>query len=208
MGTIPLDTDVIVNHVVVTAVGTTPSRFWAEEPGGGEYSGIVVFAGMRGDALGVADLQIGDVVDITGVSDEYLDVSEINISGAAATLVVVDSGQDLAPDVVDVSVFATNLAAEPWESALVRIEGAPLTVTALDAAYPEYTVSDGNDEVVIDDFIYDSMGGDFPGLSFDMDGSMGVGANFDAIQGPVNWFNDTWKIMPRAEADLEGYAAP
>src|SRR5689334_19888871 len=77
MEVIPADTDVEVFGVVVTAVGMNPSRFWAEEPGGGEYSGILVFAGMQGDALGVADLQIGDVVDITGTVVEYFDLTEI-----------------------------------------------------------------------------------------------------------------------------------
>lgn len=208
METIPVDTDVIVNGVVVTAKrdpADNQDRFWAEEPGGGEYSGIVVFAGMMGDELGIADLQIGDVVDITGTVAEFNDLTEIDISGAAATLVVVDTGQDLAPDVVDISVFNANLTAEPWESTLVRIEGS-FTVT-MDGvtAFAEYTVTDGTDDVVVDNFCYDSTAGDFPGLG--MPGS-GGGATFDAIQGPVNWFNDTWKIMPRAETDLEGYVAP
>lgn len=203
METIPVDTDVIVNGVVVTAKrdpADNQDRFWAEEPGGGEYSGIVVFAGMMGDELGIADLQIGDVVDITGTVAEFNDLTEIDVSGAAATLVVVDTGQDIAPDLVDVSVFNANLTAEPWESTLVRIEGS-FTVT-MDGVnmFAEYTVSDGTDEIVIDNFCYDSTAGDFAGL--------GADASFDAIQGPVNWFNDTWKIMPRAETDLEGYMAP
>lgn len=203
METIPVDTDVIVNGVVVTAKrdpADNQDRFWAEEPGGGEYSGIVVFAGMQGDALGIADLQIGDVVDITGTVAEFNDLTEIDVSGAAATLAVVDTGPGIAPDLVDISVFNANLTAEPWESTLVRIEGS-FTVT-MDGVnmFAEYTVTDGTDDLVVDNFCYDSTAGDFPGLDAD--------ASFDAIQGPVNWFNDTWKIMPRAETDLEGYMAP
>jgi predicted extracellular nuclease len=199
MEVIASGTDVVVQGVVVT--GVLDTRFWVQEPGSGEYSGIVVYAADQGDVLGVSDLQIGDVVDVSGTVLEYQDeYTEIDVSQGTGTLVVTGTTTPLEPDLVDISVFGSDDTAEPWESTLVRIEGA-LDVTALDPMYDEFTVAIGSDEVVIDDFLYDALAADdFPNFA--------EGATFTAIQGPVNFFIGVWKIMPRSADELEGYSAP
>ena len=189
--------DVEVLGVVVTAVGN--NRFWAAEPAGGAYSGIVVFAGMAADDLGVGDLAVGDVVDVTGTVEEFFELTEINVSGASGSLTVLAAGAPSIPDVVPIADLSNPETAEPWESTLIRIEG-PVTVVADISGGGEYPVSDGDAECTIDNFIYDSTQGDFPGLA--------PGATFDAVQGLVTYFAGTYRLMPRSSADLEGYTAP
>jgi hypothetical protein len=63
--------------------------------------------------------------------------------------------------------------------------------------FDEWTVVDG-DEVLVDNYLYDAVNsGDFEGMS--------VGSTFTAIQGPLNFSFDNFKIAPRAADDLEGF---
>lgn len=191
-GMIATDQPVSINCVVVTAVAS--NGVMAQEPGGGEFSGVFVFSVDGPDLSGA---QIGDVINVSGVTAEYMDSTEIDIT--AGTYEVVDSGPGLAPEVVDIAVLADPSMAEPWESVLVRIDG-DLTVTTV-AASNEFVVTDGANDLRMDDFFYElPTAGDFA--------NFGVGASFTAISGPLNYFNGQFKIAGRDAADFEGYAEP
>jgi hypothetical protein len=191
-GMIASDQPVTINCVVVTAVAS--NGVMAQEPDGGEYSGVFVFSVDGPDLSGA---QIGDIINISGVTGEYMDSTEVDIT--AGTYELIDSGAPLEPEVVDITVLGDDLTAEPWESVLIRVEG-DLTVTTI-AASNEFVVTDGADELRIDDFFYElPTAGDF--ANFD------VGASFTAISGPLNYFNNQFKIAGRDAADFEGYAEP
>lgn len=197
-GVIAEDTVVQLDGVVVTAIRT--NRFWVQEPDGGENSGVLVYAGDAAEALGVPDLAIGDIVDVGGTVVEFDELTEVDVSGVTGTLSATGESNVLTPDVVDIDVFGAAATAEPWESTLVRIEGV-IDVVSVDMTFNEITVAIGADQAEVDDFIYDAIeAGDLPGIA--------AGATFDAIQGPVNFFNDEFKIMPREATDLEGYEPP
>lgn len=191
-GMIAAEQAVTINCVVVTAVAS--NGVMAQEPDGGEWSGVFVFSVDGPDLSGAL---IGDVINISGVTGEYMDSTEIDIT--AGTYEVVDSGTPLDPEIVDIAVLADPTMAEPWESVLVRIEG-DFTVTTV-AASNEFVVTDGTDDLRMDDFFYElPTAGDFD--------NFGVGASFMAISGPLNYFNDQFKIAGRDAADFEGYAEP
>jgi hypothetical protein len=191
-GTLPEGSDVIVNGVVITGVAS--NGVFAQEPAGGQYSGVFVFSVDGPDLSGA---QIGDVVNLSGVASEYMNNTEIDIT--LGTYELVDTGMPLDPDVVAAADLGAPDTAEPWESVHVRIEG-DFTVIAV-AASNEFVVNDGASDVRIDDFLYElPTAGDFAG--FDVD------ATFTAIQGPLNFFNNTFKIAGRDAADFEGYVAP
>ncbi len=188
-GTIATGMDVDVRGVVVT--GVSGNAFFAQEPAGGEYSGVYVYI----DA--VPTVAVGDEVDILGTTVEFNDLTEIDASMGMVIPTGV-TGIDLTPDVVTQADLA-GMAAEPWECVLVRIEGAPLDVVDLSGG-SEFEVNGGGaDDTRIDNFLYSIF--DFPAMYPDF----GLEASFTAIQGPLNFNFGTFKIAPRSAADFEGY---
>lgn len=191
-GTLPAASDVQINGVIITGVAS--NGVYAEEPAGGEYSGVFVFSVGGPDLSGAA---VGDLVNLSGVTGEYMSNTEIDIT--LGTYELVDTGMALDPDLVLVADLAAADTAEPWEGVFVRVEG-DLAVTSV-AASNEFVVNDGANDLRIDDFLYElPTSGDFAGF--------GVGATFTAIQGPLNYFNSQYKITGRDQADFEGYVAP
>jgi hypothetical protein len=193
-GTIPEGTPVEIYSVVVTAV--TGTGFFAQEPAGGEYSGVIVFSGNGGPDTSA--VEVGDIVDFSGNTFEFNDaITEVVITDG--TFNIVGPGNPLDPEIVDISAFGNPDTAEPWEAVLVRVEG-DLVVTEVVTMFDEVVVTDG-DSVTIDNFLYNLPdSGDFAGLDVD--------ASFTAVQGPVNFWIDDYKIAPRSMDDVEGYQAP
>ena len=139
---IPAGTTVSVEGVVVTAVdryGMRVGNFWVQEPGGGPYSGILVFGG---DAAVVDSLQPGDIVDIAGAAKSEFSLDEDTsgrkttelVPGDSGTLLVtrVSSGTPLEPEPVDANAIAElddtgppptarDNEWEKWEGVLIQI---------------------------------------------------------------------------------------
>jgi hypothetical protein len=188
--------DVDVQGVIVTAKG--PEGLFVQEPPGGEYSGVWVYVGDMGPDI--SGLQLGDEVDILGVADDFNGLTEIN---AAMGMVNPTGNQGLlpAPELVELALVADPVAAEPWEGVLIRIEGAPLGVVD-EPGFDEFVVSDMVDTLYVDEMMYDVYENlpDFP--------DFGIGATFTAINGPLHFSFDNFKIAPRMLADLEGYMPP
>lgn len=188
-GTIATGVDVEVRGVIVT--GVAGSAFFAEEPGGGEFSGVLVFVGA---APAVA---VGDEVDITGTTEEFNELTEINATLGMVTPTGV-TGLDLTPDLVT-EANLNAMSGEPWEGVLVRIEGAPLSVVNV-PGFDEFDVSDGGPDLArVDNFLYNAF--DFPVVFPGLE----VGASFTAVQGPLNFSFGEYKIAPRDQTDFEGY---
>lgn len=195
-GEIVIDAPVDVDGVIVTGVST--AGFYAQEPGGGEYSGVWVYVGAMGPDI--TGLKIGDEVDITGVYAEFNDLTEIDASMGTVVATGV-MGLPVEPAIVTVTTLSTPDTAEPWEGVFVRIEGAPLGVVD-EPGFSEFLVADQADAVLVDNFLYSVYDNpaDFPDFA--------VGASFTAIAGPINYTFGAHKIAPRMKEDLEGYTPP
>lgn len=198
-GTIAEASPVVVAGVIVTAVAPDLSGLFAQEPDGGEYSGIWVAVG---DGPAIDKLGIGDEVDITGTTVELAGRTTLDAAAGSVTPTGVKN-LVVAPEPLPAEVFSQPALAEPWESVLIRISGAPLAVVGL-LGGGEFKLADQGVALAVDDFLY-SVPADalaFPGF--------GSGATFTQIAGVLNAdgeFN-LYKLAPRRLEDLVGYQKP
>ncbi|MEM7160463.1 MAG: lamin tail domain-containing protein [Myxococcota bacterium] len=187
-GTIGTGTSVDVQGVVVT--GVAGNAIFVQEPAGGEYSGVYVFLNAA------PTVALGDEVDLVGVTAEFNDLTEIDLSGGSITPTGV-TGVVITPEVVGIGDLDPAVG-EPWEGVVVRIEGMPLEVVDL-PGFDEFYVGTGGPSARIDNFLYSVF--DFPATY----PNFVLGASFTAIQGPLNYTFGEYKVSPRQAADLEGY---
>ena len=189
-GTIAVGEDVDVREVVVT--GVAPMGIFVQEPPGGPYSGVFV---VTGGAPGVAR---GDEVDVIGGVAEPMGQTVIDASSGSVTATG-NTGIELVPEQVPIGQLSP-MSYEQWEGVLVRVEGAPLTVTT--QAPAAFTVETVGNAVDVSSLIYDVSTApmDFPGF--------GVTALFSGIQGPLADGPLGHGIAPRDAMDLEGYQPP
>jgi len=195
----PWDT-VVVRNVVVTAIASTGSGFFAQEYASGPFSGVWVYVGDSDPSNpSIAELAVGDEVNITGKVHEYHDLTEFDAREGSVTRTGVTSVHP-APTLLPIATFNTYGTAEPWEGVLVAIQGAPLTVSAL-LPGQEFKVT-GDATMVVDDLAHDIWQDpdDFP--------QFGLGAHLTGVVGPLDAYNNTFKIVPRGPADLTGYTPP
>jgi hypothetical protein len=193
-GTVPLDTPVDVMGVWVT--GVRSNGFFAQELAGGQNSGVFVFVGNMGPDI--SQLAVGDLIDISGIATDFGGQTEIDASAGSVTEFDVVNPLP-SPDLVT-TLDLDPAMAEPWESVYVRVES-DLTVSALPGGN-EFTVSDMDGNVVVDNFLYDLIMVADPAFP-----NFGIGATFTAVQGPLN-FSATFKLAPRDAGDFEGYMPP
>ncbi len=197
-GTIAEASMVKVEGVIVTGISATKTGMFVQEPGGGQFSGVWVFVGKLGPKIDT--LAVGDEVDITGVTLEFNQLTEIDASLGTVTATGV-KGLTVDPELLPIDTFADAVTAEPWEAVHVGVVGLPLDLTEVMGGV-EYTLSDAGGDIVIDDLLYASF---MDKLAFPQ---IGVGASFDAASGPLNQSGPAYKIAPRTSADLEGYMPP
>lgn len=149
-------TPVALKGVVVTAIDTFGGRtgsLYVQEPDGGEFSGIGVFASPEL----TAELRAGDVVDIeNAVKDEFAlqaDTTGKTLTQLRApegsTLRITRVGEDVVPEPVALdpwTLAASDEEAEKWEGVLIRFTGArvfftPEGVSNTDPTLKEMTVT-------------------------------------------------------------------
>lgn len=193
-GKIRQGTSVELSGVIVTSPlaldNAGRGTFYVAEPGGGEFSGIEVY--VHPDL--VAELesedevpQPGDVVDLTGVYDEFYDASQL----ALQVLDFTGSGAVPEPASVAAADVATGGAkAEAYEGCLVQVLGA--TVTAPVVMYGEFTIDDA---LIVDDTFFLPNPGPEPPLD----------TQFTALVGLMAYRFDQFKLSPRACDDLQGW---
>ena len=194
------NTVVTVEGKVVTAVDDIPSGmgFFIQEPAGGPNSGLYVFVGT----VNVPTVIIGDVVDVTGLYDDYFPagapgtgLAELNLSvphGGQGSYTVVGSGQ--VPQPVLLRAWQTRTAnpveAEKWESVLVRHERVARTAT--DPGFGEWFGEEYGFAVNDTTRFDDGLGTSGPPVGYQMSSVTGV-LNFT--------FND-YKLTPRGQYDI------
>lgn len=193
-GTIAEMQPVQVKGVVVTGINPGFTAFFAQEPPGGQHSGVWVYVGQMGPDI--KSLKVGDEVDIKGVTLEFDGLTEIDASMGAVTPTG-QAGPPIVPEVLPIAAFADPAMIEPWEGVFVRVEG-DFTVSML-PGFEEFVVTDNVDDAWVDNLLYSVVLDDasFPNFY--------VGSKFTAIQGPLNFSFMQYKIAPRVKEDLEGY---
>jgi len=198
-GTIAEASPVGVDRVIVSAIAPDLTGLFVQEPDGGKYSGIWV---VVGDGQDIAALAIGDEVDVLGVVVELGSRTAIDASAGSVTSTGVD-GLVVEAEPLLAEALTTPALAEPWESVLIRISGAPLSVVGIiDAG--EFKIVGGDVALIVDDFLFNVPAdvGAFPGFD--------AGATFTQIAGVLNADGDfdVYKLAPRRPDDLVGYQQP
>ncbi len=177
-GTIAEGETVTLTGVVVTSGWDSEAKgFFIQDAGGGEYSGIYVYAPSASDTY----LEVGYELTITGQTTEFYDWTEFNVADTSAFEVTGSAAPSV--DTVDP---ATVSDWEVWESCLINIGAA----TALDNVngYGEIALDSG---LVLDNWFFDYQGEQ--------------GATWTGVSGQLIYNFESWKLAPRSEEDLAGY---
>lgn len=220
-GRVAEGTTLTIKGVVVTAIdtyaeradGTRKGNIWIEEPAGGAFSGVLVF-GAPADQ--VANLHVGDVVDVAGASKTEFALggatgdmtgrktTELEPGDSGTILITVEStgGAPPAPELVDWMAIAqlddsgTRPTArdnefEKWEGVLIRVENvAQVSTVSLisgEANFQRFRISGG--------YEVDTSLAAFP-----------AGADIDTCYASITGIGDyffNWKILPRETSAIE-----
>ena len=158
--------------------------FWAQDEGGGEYSGIHFRDGrqLTDEEIGVSPVAVGDAVTVRGVYLERNGRSTIEYT----EVTVLGSGQ-LTIDVVAIG----DLDAAVHDGCLVALE----SVTVADPAVDDFTwsVTDGSATALVETFLYNAP--------------RAAGDPIETLAGPLwLWTTDAGEllsaIVPRDAADV------
>jgi len=170
------ETVTLVGVVVTSGWDGETKGFFIQDAGGGEYSGIYVYAPSVSDTY----LEVGYELTITGQTTEFYDWTEFSVADTSA--IEVTGSAALSVDAVDP---ATVTDWEIWESCLITIGAA----TAMDNinGYGEITLDSG---LFLDNWFFDYQGEQ--------------GATWTEVTGQLI-YNYEWKLAPRSEDDLAGY---
>jgi hypothetical protein len=145
---------------------------------GGPWSGLLLFGS---DLAGLAR---GDSVTVTGVVDEYYEMTELKYP---VSYVVHSTGHSLpVPEDFTTGELSPLLDLEQWESVFVRVSDVDVTQTGL----PHYTwaVDDGSGEC-------------YAGTMGDFSYTPTVGNTIAQMTGLL-WYSYDFKIQPRDDTDI------
>jgi predicted extracellular nuclease len=168
---------VIVTSPVVSS-GDKMDGFFVMDKAGGKYSGIkVVFAkGL------LADIAVGDVLDLNGDVKEFYCMTEIEALASTEK----SSGAAVTPTpVAAADVAATSAATEPYEGVLVKLEN--VKVATEPDKYGTFELEGG---VQVDDVMFADM--QVPD----------VGCSFTSLVGVIEYSYGAYKLYPRSAEDM------
>jgi len=167
----PVEAELVATSPVFT--DEDGAYFFAQDEGGGEYSGILVFVE---DAEELA-VEPGWKGTVTGTVNEFYGLTELKLADEAG---LVETGT-AAP----VASVLTEPPAdwEPWESCLLTLTGVEVTS---DEAYGQ--VATNWTDLFVDDLLYDFAAGE--------------GDSWSTATGPLWYSYNEWKLVPRDASDL------
>lgn len=170
--------NVNVTGLAISAIDTAEGHIFAQDPAGGEYSGLYINAAQ----VDITALVPGDIVDISGAYIEDFG-SLVTVAATAVT----DTGNDMtvAPELLESSVLSDPATADAWEGVLVQIAEAGVTTEANNFGE---AIVDGS--LVVDDLLFDGFT------------SAAVCEVYASITGPLNYSFGAHKLLPRDAADL------
>lgn len=202
-GTIAEGETVAIEGVVITAIAPDIGVY-VQDIDGGQYSGVYVDTGD----IDLSAFAAGDIVDLSGVTSED---SSGSFSLQDLTTIVADSltsgegNMKLTPETVDLADLSEPASAEPWEGVLVTIAG-DLTAAAFAeefGEYGEFLVVDGDDSVLVDNFLYNIFAEENAGDFVDF----AEGSTFTGLTGVLNYSFGNHKIAPRSASEYAGFMA-
>ncbi|MDY0337737.1 MAG: metallophosphoesterase [Candidatus Cloacimonadaceae bacterium] len=174
-----LDQEVTVLGIV-SGTGYNGNRYYITDETGGPWSGLFIYNNSNQPSL-------GDLVQITGIVDEYYDLTEI--TDVSSFQVISQNNPLPEPSILSTGTLAG--VAEAWESVLVTVQN--VSVSQLPNYYEEFYVNDGSGECQIDNGFFAS--------SHEWDG-ISNGMVFASISGIVDYSFNVYAINPRFQADL------
>lgn len=163
----------------------TSRGFYVQDTSLTPFTGIFVFTASQ-----TPTVQVGNKIDLSGVYEEFFELSEIT----SPVVTITDAGTTLPFNpvaIADPSTIATGGAqAEGYESMLVSISTVAVTVMNADGAqdFDEFAVT-GN--LRIDDLLYTAL-----------DNTYAVGTPFAKIVGVHGFSFANYKLSPRSAADI------
>jgi predicted extracellular nuclease len=169
-GTANLENLVATTDSLVADDGSV--TFYAQDAGGGDYSGIAIF--LPGGGVTIA---AGDVVSVVGSASEFYDFTELFVSDA--TTVIVSGTDTPVPSILS----ATPTDWEVYEGNLVSLEN--LDITSDIDQYGQAQTSYG---IMIDNGIFDY--------------NTNNGDHFGSVMGVVTYSYGVYMLLPRSEADF------
>ncbi len=169
------------------------SYYFIQDSGTDPWHGIVVWDSYTKP-------QPGDIVEVTGLIDEWYYVTRITPQNPAADVRILSRGNPVYdPIVLPTGALNTEagLGAESWEGMLVRVENATVTNAFPDAPgnYGEFVVDDGTGPYRVDDL----------SVTFDaqLESLYTVGQRFNFLQGFQYYSFYNFKLVPRGPWDVE-----
>ncbi len=205
---VPEDCLVNVEHVIVStpvySAGSN-SAFFAQEPQGGQWSGLLVYC----PDLDLTGIRPGGIVDITGTITEYYGMTEI-VANSVQLL-----SNTVPPDAVVVTLSDINdegSLSEAYEGVLVKIESVTTTQTPFlgqdGVDHGDFLVADVNDnpsqQLVIGDMLHSGFActDEQMGIFCEQD-HRELGQVFNSITGVVAYSYSHFRIEPRALDDFD-----
>ncbi|WP_167892053.1 DNRLRE domain-containing protein [Thermococcus sp. MAR1] len=169
---------IVTTRGVVTFVD---GNGFAIQNGTGPWSGIWVYTGS------VPDVEVGDLVEVRAMVNEYYGFTELNYKNTDEDLryIQVLGTSDVPGPVV---LSTGEVGQEQWEGVLVEVRN--VTVVDPDLGYGEWLVDDGSGPIRIDDRFYD----------YSPDRMM-----YRYIRGIVWYSYGNYKIEPRYADDIKPY---
>ena len=183
-GAVAEGSTVTLEGVIATSgANSYGTGFFVQDDGGGPWSGVFVFVDTKEgtDGLGIAE---GDVLDITGVIDEYYDATNIVVGDAADITTLAGPGSPLTSDLVDADSVTDW---EQWEGCLITTE--------------DEVVADDGDLAKYGEVLLES-GLEVNDLFFDYTAGVSTGTSWSSVTGPIDYSFSSWTINPRSSADL------
>lgn len=167
---------VTLDAVVVTAVDGQYGNFWVQDYGGGEWSGLYVYTSNI-----LPNVNVGDVVTLTGTISEYYDLTEITIASSA----------DIVHATTTSNPIATAISSSPsdWESlesVLISLQNVQIGPSG---SYGQFELANYSD-IKLDDELYSY--------------TVMEGNTISSLTGIVNYSYGEFTIYPRYAADLVG----
>lgn len=205
LGLVAENTTVQIDGVVVTAVGRF--GFFVQEPNSDptyqrQWSGIWIFTND------LPTVEKGDLVNVSGVYQEYFDFSEIDETLGGAYSVVGTAAVPAPVQMRIAEVNDTGAMAENYESVLIRVDRTDATLfSRAPNPFNEWYMSTQPTIGVGDSLLFDVYSA-APGGDFEYDVPP-AGTGYTFAQGILVYNFGQYKLAPRScEGDLGGPCKP
>ncbi len=168
---------------IVTAINRG-SSYYIGDADGGPWSGLYVYHGNTSNQV-----ELGDLVDLTGTVDEYFNLTEL-VSVTNLSIISRDNPIPITP-LSTADLPYNNNASEPYEGVMVRFNDVQIRSTMDN--YGQFRIADSSGvQAMVDDVLY------VPQAS-----SIVVNDWWHQIQGVVDYHSVAgYKILPRSANDM------